>query len=449
MVVMRDVSQHGSENDMRRRANYDAITNLPNRTLFLDRLEQAISLLDRSGHTLGLMFIDLDRFKWVNDSLGHAAGDELLTQVGRRLRESVRGTDTVARLSGDEFVVLLHDIHGVDGAERVAAKVLEQFVPPFRLAQHREINVTASMGISLCPDNGKDVYAILNAADTAMYQAKASGRNTFKFFSHEMQQTALFHMQLANDLDKAMANNELHLHYQPMVGLASGDIDDVEALLRWTHPEHGMLDTRMILDIAANANLLARVDDWVLETAVAQAGRWVTEMRPAPRVWVNLSSIRRTKAYEDVLESALRAQPNAQQIRLGVEVTDAQTLHYVAERDSLLAALRDHGVQLALDDFFQSFSSVNDLRQLPIDMIKIDRSMIKTMVDNEGDSSLVASVVDLVHRLGMRAIGEGVETELQLEALRSAGCDGGQGFWFKEAVPANQLRAVIAASQNR
>ncbi len=446
LVSLRDVTRNKlHDKEVWTKANFDSLTKLPNRALFIDRLDNAILANRRSEAMLGLMFVDLDRLKWINDTFGHGAGDQVLRQTARRLQACVRESDTVGRLGGDEFVILLSQINGPQGTERVAKKVIAEIERPYVLDDGQTVAGSVSIGIALSPQNARDVYGLINCADTAMYQAKAQGRNGYAFYSSEMHTNAASHRSLENDLRSAIENDELELHYQPVVNLATGQIDDVEALLRWTHPKRGLLDTESVVEIASHSRLLSDLDDWVLRAGARQAREWKDSLFAAPRIWVNLATDRRlVGSYDEVLDTVLddvglTRSENA----IGVELTERCCIDESHETHDFLKKIRRQGVKLAIDDFLSSSSSINHLRNLPIDVVKIDRHAIKPITEHEHDRGVVVSLIEMAHRLNLKIVAEGVETDQQLKILRQAGCDAGQGFFFSRAISAQQLHPML------
>lgn len=446
LVSLRDVTKNKlHDKEVWTKANFDSLTKLPNRALFIDRLDNAILSNRRSEAMLGLMFIDLDRLKSINDTFGHGAGDQVLRETARRLQSCVRESDTVGRLGGDEFVILLSQINGPEGTERVAKKVIAEIEKPYVVGDGNAVSVSVSIGIALSPQNARDVYGLINSADTAMYQAKAQGRNGYAFYSSQMHASVASHRSLENDLRAAIDNDDLELHYQPVVNLATGQIDDVEALLRWTHPKRGLLDTESVVEIASHSRLLSDLDDWVLRTGARQAREWKDSLFAAPRIWVNLATDRRlVGGYDEVLDDVLEDVGLTRgENAMGVELTERCCIDESRETHDFLKKIRRQGVKLAIDDFLSSSSSISHLRNLPIDVVKIDRHAIKPITEHEHDRGLVVSLIEMAHRLNLKIVAEGVETDQQLKILRQAGCDAGQGFLFSHAISAEQLHPML------
>jgi len=425
-------------------AYHDALTGLPNRRLFLDRLLVAIATAHRGGHRLAVFFVDLDRFKTINDSLGHAAGDELLRTVAARMRRLLRENDTVARLGGDEFTVLSPNVtHGED-AITVAHKVREAIGAPI-VIDGRELFVTASLGISLYPDDGETADALLRNADSALYRAKARGRDTFELYRPAMNAKALEQLTLESSMRRAVTNGEFVLHYQPIVHLASGMISGTEALLRWDHPDRGLLAPDSFIFLAEVTGLIVPLGEWVLHTACAQTRTWQLAGHPALRASVNLSV--RQLQQPDFVERVERVLHDTGLAAdcLELEVTESIAMHnahttynghhaeHAAEGTTeRLRALNRLGVRIVIDDFGTGYSSLSALRLLPVDTLKIDRSFVADVGDGgdapSDNAAIAAAVIALAHSLNLTVVAEGVETAAQLRFLAGHGCDAWQGY---------------------
>ncbi len=435
-----------AEEQLGRLAHYDNLTGLPNRVLFADRLGQAMIESDRHGRLVGVAFIDLDRFKNINDTLGHDAGDQLLKAVAERLTGAMRKGDTVARLSGDEFTLILADMGHADDAARVAQKVLEAFTQPFHVAG-RELYMTASLGITLYPFDVQDVSGLLRNADIAMYRAKESGRNTYRFYAADMMTKAVENLALENDLRHAVDRGELALHYQPIIGCADGEILGMEALVRWRHGTRGLIPPSQFIPLAEDTGLIVPIGEWVLREACAQCRRWQREFNRPLRVAVNLSarqfgqsSIARTvrQALEDAgLDSAA----------LELEITESVLLHQDAEKIESLQALAGMGVTLTIDDFGTGYSSLSYLKRFPVDVLKIDKSFTRDIPDDADDAALARAIIHIAHILGLKTTAEGVETLAQFEFFRAEHCDTAQGFYFSKPLPVEEFAALLGKRQ--
>lgn len=411
-------------------ANFDALTDLPNRNLFLDRLSRAAAAARRDGGIVGLLFLDLDHFKWVNDSLGHSTGDQLLCVAAERIRACVRDEDTVSRLGGDEFTVVLAGAHQPEDFEVVARKILESVAAPFHLGGH-QIYVTASIGITAFPFDGDDPESLLRNADIAMYAAKEGGRNGWRFFQPAMNARAVERVRMERSLRAALEHGEFVLHYHPIVDLRTDRAAGVEALLRWNHPDVGLVAPGSFIPLAEETGLINPIGEWVLATAVEQLGAWIGGGFPL-HVAVNVSSRqwrdeRWVRHVYDVV-TAVGLDPGA----LVLEITESLLMEDLDRTRDYIRAVKDMGVRISVDDFGTGYSSLSYLRRFPVDILKIDRSFL---VGIEGDApgrQLVRAIVDMAHGLGSEVVAEGVETPAQLGFLREIGCDYGQGFHFTQ-----------------
>jgi diguanylate cyclase (GGDEF)-like protein len=424
-------------------AYHDSLTSLPNRLVFTDRLTLAVSQAQRQGSTLAVLFLDLDRFKVINDSLGHSLGDLLLQQVGARLTGCLRAGDTVARLGGDEFVLLLPGVQGAAEAERVALKVLETLRQPFHL-EGRELFVTASMGISLFPNDGQDADALVRNADAAMYRAKEQGRDSHRLYAPLMNDQAVERLALENALRRALSNDELVLHYQPLVEITSGRIHGVEALLRWRHPEKGLLWPSDFLHVAEVTGLILPIGPWVLRTACAQARAWHEQGMSGLRVAVNLSA--RQFQQGGLAEQVRRAlgETNLPPSCLELEITETDAMQNTEATVRTFGDLKALGVRISIDDFGIGYSSLGTLKRLPIDTLKIDRSFIRDITSDPDDAAIVTAVIAMAHTLELQVVAEGVDTEEQLAFLRGYGCDLLQGHLFGPAASAQECGEGLA-----
>ncbi|MEO5676287.1 MAG: EAL domain-containing protein, partial [Usitatibacter sp.] len=411
---------------------------LPNRVLLHDRLEQGVVNAARHHTGFAFMFIDLDRFKTINDSLGHHVGDELLKAVADRLQSCVRASDTVARLGGDEFAVILENLRDDDdeGAQQVAEKMIASMGSPM-LIEGQALNTSCSIGISIFPTDGRDSGSLMKNADVAMYYAKEKGRNNYQFFSSDMNSRAQERLSVENYLRLALRRNELVLHYQPRMNVASGDLVGVEALIRWQHPRRGLLSPDKFIEVAEDSGLIVPIGEWVLETACAQIRAWQASVKPGLRISVNLSVgqvVNGERLYRAVEQAMQRSEIPAATLEL--ELTESHLMQNIEEKAALLNRLGALGVGLAIDDFGTGYSSLSYLKQLPVDSIKIDSSFVRDIGVDPDDEAIIKAIVAMAHSLRLSVVAEGVETEAQLRRLQALECDEYQGFLESPALPA-------------
>jgi len=443
VIVFTDISQLKQDKArLEFLAQHDALTRLPNRTLFEDRLQEALNRAHRHTSTVGLFFIDLDRFKDINDSLGHAVGDQLLQAVADRLKGCVRETDTVARLSGDEFTVLLDELRKSSDAAVAAEKLLAVLAQPFTLSGH-ELFISGSIGISCYPDDGNDTQTLLKNADAAMYRAKESGRNTYQFFSAEMNAHALEKLVMTNSLRLALERNEFVLHYQPVVDLATGKFNALEALVRWKHPELGMVPPVRFIPLAEESGLIVPIGEWVLKNACAQMKAWQTDGIAPQRMAVNLSA--RQFKQKDLTQRivAILDETGLAPQCLELELTESMVMQDPAEAEKVLDQLHKMGISLAIDDFGTGYSSLSYLKQFPIDFLKIDRSFVRGTPDNPDDVAITRAIIALAKSLDLWVIAEGVETEQQLAFLKAEGCEEAQGYLLSKPISTEELEPLL------
>jgi diguanylate cyclase (GGDEF)-like protein/PAS domain S-box-containing protein len=429
-------------------AHHDVLTSLPNRMLFMDRLEHALALARSPEFPVAVLFLDLDRFKTINDSLGHGSGDRALQTVATRLNEAVRRGDTVARLGGDEFALILENVTGPQAVAPIARKLLEVVSQPVAL-EGREYVMTASIGISLCPGDGTDAATLLKHADIALYRAKDSGRNAFQFYSADMGAKAFERLNLETSLRRALARGEFALYYQPQVDTDSGCVFGLEALLRWRHPELGLVGPGMFVPVLEEIGLIGEVGEWVLHEACAQAQVWQA-LSPAPlRMAVNLSA-RQFHATDlpAAVERALTASGLDARL-LEVEVTESVLMQQSAATMESFRALDARGVRIALDDFGTGYSSLSHLRRFPVDLIKIDRAFVRDVCDDPDDAAIVCAILAMAENLKLQAIAEGVDTPGQLQFLRDHGCSLVQGYLFSEPLPAERVPELVRTGFER
>lgn len=425
-------------------AYYDALTGLPNRTLFQDRIRTALQLAERRDEWVVVLFLDLDRFKPINDTLGHAAGDQMLREVARRLSDCVRDSDTVARMGGDEFTILLtgqeNREKAMAAAIHVAEKVLAVLAPAFVL-QEREFFISASIGLALYPQDGVEPNALLKNADTAMYHAKSIGKDTFQFYQAEMNARALERVSLESDLRHALQDDLLELYYQPQFDCVSGRLTGAEALLRWTHPERGAISPAVFVPIAEEIGLIGALGDWVMDQACRQMAVWRDADCPLPRLSINLSARQFTDGHLESQVGEVLGRYRLEPSTIELELTESVLLQDVEETMQTLSALKALGVAIAVDDFGTGYSSLNYLKDFPIDTLKIDRSFIQAMHDASRDTLLAQAIVAMGRSLQLRVIAEGVETREQLSLLVGFQCDEAQGFLLGRPMPAKDLES--------
>ncbi len=416
-------------------AQHDTLTDLPNRNLLNDRLSQAIGAAQRHHGALALLYLDLDRFKLINDSFGHLVGDRLLQSVAERLRECVRTTDTVSRLGGDEFVILLSEVAHEQDAAHCAEKLLQAFRKVYLLDDH-ELHVTASIGIVVYPGDGTAVETLMKNADSAMYEAKKHGRNDFQFYRAELNSTAGEQQALENALRHAVPRQELELYYQPIVNLSTGAIDGVEALVRWRHPTLGLVLPDQFISIAEESGLIVPIGQWVLREACRQAKAWHDAGLPRLRLAVNISAVElRSKDYVAGVAGIL-AQTGYDPRCLELELTETFLMQDSKSTAVVLGAIKELGVQLALDDFGTGYSSLSYVRRFPIDTLKVDRSFVRDLTMDGSDACVVSAVINMGKSLQMRVVAEGVEALDQLVFLKENGCSEAQGYYFSRPMRA-------------
>ncbi|MFQ5471535.1 MAG: putative bifunctional diguanylate cyclase/phosphodiesterase [Dehalococcoidia bacterium] len=430
-------------------AHHDALTGLPNRALFEDRLTVAVSQARRSGEALAVMYLDLDRFKLVNDTLGHGAGDRLLSMVADEISGLLREGDTVARVGGDEFTLLLPQVSGSEDAIEVANRILAQLKKPKRLAG-QEFRVTTSIGVTFFPGDGEDPETLLRNADTAMYRAKERGRDNYQLFTPAMNASVVQRLALERDLRRALEREEFEVYYQPFASISDGQIVGAEALVRWNHPERGLVPPDEFIPFAEETGLIIPLGEWVLTEAVCQAKAWIDEGLPPLRLAVNLS-VRQLQddPLVDMVSSILK-RCGLPAERLQLEITEGAMMDSVESAIRVVNDLRHLGVGVAVDDFGTGYSSLSYLKRFPIDTVKIDRSFVRDVTIDPNDAAIVTTVLAMARSLGLHVVAEGVETRQQLEFLREHGCDEFQGYLLSRPIKADEyVKLVSAAEQAR
>ncbi len=449
VIVFHDVSMaRAMVLEMSHLAQHDILTDLPNRLMLNDRLTQAISLAHRNHHQLALLYLDLDGFKRINDSLGHAVGDKLLQSIAARLSAAVRKSDTVSRQGGDEFLILLPEVTHAADATITAAKIASELKKVHIIGEHR-LRVTVSIGISTYPDNGEDAETLIKNADTAMYHAKQSGRDNCQFFRPDMGLNAVERQSLEGQLRYALERQELLLHYQPKVNLKTGAITGVEALVRWQHPERGLLLPGQFLTIAEDTGMIVAIGQWVLREACRQTREWIDAGVLAVPVAVNISSLEfRSDQFSQGVQAALKnvcLDPRY----LELELTETVLMRHAESTAYALGQLKAIGVRLAVDDFGTGYSSLSYLTRFPIDALKLDQSFVHDIMANSDDAIVVSAVISMGKSLKHRVIAEGVETPEQLTFLQAHGCDEGQGYYFSRPVGAKQFVNLLGTPNQK
>ncbi len=431
------VSKVVAERKVKLLAYRDSLTDLPNRLLFADRLEQALVRAERHRESVALMLIDIDDFKLVNDSFGHDSGDKLIRAVGQMLQKSLRRADTVARLGGDEFAVIVEGISGAEDAIAIADNLTTMLEHNVKLDE-QETFTSASVGIAVFPDDGKDARTLLKNADTAMFRAKEKGRHCFQFYKPEMSVTAMERLDLENSMRKALDNGELVIHYQPTVDLHKNDVDGVEALVRWQHPDKGVINPNDFVPVAEDCGLILPIGEWMIETVCKQLRVWEDAGLENQNISINIAPRQfRDQDVVGLFREHLEAN-NIDASSITVEITESTLIEDVGEVERVLNELHDMGIRLALDDFGTGFASLAYLKDFPVDIVKIDRSFIDGLPENEDDVTIVNAIAGLTRGLKLKLLAEGVENVRQLDMLKGLGCQLGQGFYWSKALPADQ-----------
>ncbi|MEW8294851.1 MAG: EAL domain-containing protein [Candidatus Thiodiazotropha sp.] len=418
-------------------AHHDALTQLPNRALFRERFDHALMHARRESNSIALLFLDLDRFKTVNDTLGHPSGDLVLLEVSRRMSNIIRSSDTIARLGGDEFVLLLEEQTSAQHAAVVARKLIDLFSTPMNIGEH-ELVVTASIGITLYPNDGDDPDLLIRHADRAMYEAKQQGRNTYRFFTQALTEGALERLMMENELRRAISRDELILHYQPIVDIKTRQLRGVEALVRWQHPKQGLIAPGRFIELAEEIGIIGDIGKWVLHTACTQLARWDRDEFLVPRISVNLSVQQIDQTLVMQVSDELQISALAPE-RLELEVTESMLMRNPELSRTVLGELKAIGVNFAIDDFGTGYSSLAYLKLLPLDRIKIDQSFVRDIGRDSNDEAIVRAIIALSKNLGLESVAEGVEYSNQVDFLQKAGSVLAQGYLYSHPVPAEEL----------
>jgi diguanylate cyclase (GGDEF)-like protein len=423
-------------------SEHDFLTGLPNRMLLNDRITQAIGLAGRYERQIAVLFLDLDGFKHINDSLGHSTGDKLLQSVAEALVGCVRTSDTVSRQGGDEFVVLLIDMDGEESAIAMAERILVAVAKPHTVGLN-DLHVTASIGVSVYPLDGRDAETLIKSADTAMYQAKDQGRHTYRFFTPEMNVRAVERHTIEENLRRALEEEQFTLHYQPKVDLRTGAITGAEALIRWTLPDGREFAPSQFIPVAEDSGLILPIGNWVLREACRQTQAWVAAGLPMSSIAVNISAVEFGAAgFLDGVFGIL-AETHLDPKMLELELTESVLMKRVGATTEVLQALREHGVRVAVDDFGTGYSSLSYLRRFPVDALKIDQSFVRQIRASGDDATIVAAVISMARSLNLRVVAEGVEEAEELAFLQDLECDEAQGYLFSRAVPAHDFASLL------
>jgi len=444
VIALRDITERKSaEEEIKQLAFYDLLTKLPNRRLLQERLKHSIDVERRQSKQLALLMLDLDRFKAVNDSLGHQAGDALLQQVAERITSRLRDIDMVARLGGDEFIVLLEDIAHPDDAARVAEKIIADLSKPFKLAQSDDVRIGASIGISLYPQHGDSSEILLDHADAALYHAKDSGRGCFAYFSEDLTMMVRERIALEARLRKALEQHELCVFFQPQVDIVSSRIVGAEALVRWRDPIEGLIEPAHFIPLAEESGLILEIGEWVLREACRQGRLWLDMGLPPLIIAVNVSSHQFQRGDINALAAKILAETRFPAERLELEITESGLMENQDKTTVILNNLHVQGIHLAIDDFGTGYSSLAYLKSFSMDVLKIDKSFIAEIPYNTDDMEIAATIVAMGHTLGFKVLAEGVETPEQLAFLRKAGCDTYQGFFKSRPVTAEKFAELL------
>ncbi len=421
---------------------YDSLTGLPNRSLFTDRLKMALAQSKRNNEMCALIILDLDNFKAINDTLGHSVGDMLLKQVAEKIKGYLREVDTVARIGGDEFIIIQPQIKDISDATRAADRILRKFQQPWIL-EGKEYYITASMGIGIYPNDGEDQQTIFKNADTALYRAKELGRNNYQLYTESMNQKVFQRLDIENSLRRAVEREEFVLFYQPQIDIRNGKIVGFEALLRWYHPDYGLVPPMEFIPIAEESGIIVSIGEWVLKTACMQNKKWIDSGLEPHLIAVNLSA--RQFQQNNVVEmiDRIRCEAGLGPELLELEITESTAMQDLDLTIDVVNQLRKKGIRVSLDDFGIGYSSLNYLKQLPIDTLKIDKSFVRDITANSKEEAIAKSVISLAHKLNLTVVAEGVETKEQLLFLKEEGCDKVQGYLFSKPLPAEEIEKML------
>jgi diguanylate cyclase (GGDEF)-like protein/PAS domain S-box-containing protein len=444
LAIIRDITERKkSEALIWEQANFDALTKLPNRNMLYDRLREGIKKAHRSSSCLAVLSLDLDKFKDVNDTLGHDVGDKLLKEAGERLNQCVRETDTVARLGGDEFCIVIESVEDVSHIDRIANNILKKLVEPFLLDDSKAF-ISTSIGVAFFPDDGGEADDLLKKSDQAMYFAKSRGRNCFQYFTESMQEKALDRMRLSRDIHEALEKEQFFVEYQPIVSLNNGVIEKAEALLRWQHPERGLINAGEFISIAEENGTVGKIGEKVFAQVIETAKAWTTVYNENFQISINASPLQFREGSQDIdtwyrqlLDAGLSGESVIVEITEGLIMETSQSVI-----DKLLM-LRDCGIQVALDDFGTGYSALSYLQKLDIDYLKIDKSFVENLSPGSDEEVLCQAIIVMAHRLKLQVIAEGIERQEQYELLRAAGCDFGQGFYFSKSLPVSEFEKKL------
>jgi len=449
VVVFHDVSEKRAiTQKMSHLAEHDVLTSLPNRALLNDRLEHGIALAQRHGRQMAVLFIDLDHFKHINDSLGHLIGDQILQAVAQRISPCIRNSDTVSRQGGDEFIVLLTEVNRAEDAGLIAEKIRVAVTQPYTIDGHF-LHLTASIGISVFPNDGENATSLIHYADTAMYHAKEKGRNNSQFFKDDMNVRAAERQIITEDLRHALTRGEFFLVYQPTINLVSGAVTGFEALIRWHHPTRGILNPAAFIPIAEECGLIIPIGEWVLREACAQAQQWLAADLKFETMSVNISAVEfRSECFFDGVCQILRT-TSLKPARLALELTETAVMRNFEATGIILQSLSAMGVRIAVDDFGTGYSNLSYLKRFPINTLKLDRSFIHDLPESTDVATIVSSVIRMAHGLHLQVVGEGVETLEQLRFLQAHDCEEGQGYYFSKPVAADECRSMLRLKNQR
>ncbi|MBD0335177.1 MAG: EAL domain-containing protein, partial [Cyanobacteria bacterium Co-bin13] len=438
------IKRQRTEEQMRYQAFHDALTGLPNRTFFNRQLPLAINQARQLQQSLAVVFLDLDRFKIINDTLGHAVGDQLLHQVTQRLVQQLRVEDTIARWGGDEFTLILPNLQAPNNVAHIAQRLSKALQPVFQLDGH-ELHISSSMGIALFPQDGEDLTTLLQNADAAMYRAKEQGRNNYQFYTTTLNSEASQRLTLENSLHHALERQEFVIHYQPQINVDTGQVIQVEALLRWQHRELGLISPQTFIPLAEETGLIVAIGEWVLRQACRQSRRWQQAGLPNLRVAVNLSARQLQHPSLVATIKAILRESDLQPQTLELEITETAAMRDVDTTIETLQTLRRIGVRISMDDFGTGYSSLSYLKKFPLHGLKIDRAFVRDVAQNAQDRAMVMAIIAMTRGLHLNVVAEGVETQDQLTCLRSMGCAEMQGFLFSHPLPAEEITAYLTA----